>query len=175
MKRIENPHVAAAEGNRRQIKNIPEIIHRRRKTSVLPPAASAIKGITQSPACNYPSTEGLALMPPQNTAWPRFSKTRQIPQHPSSSPLTAAAAGKRHHKKLPHLAGRIRTKRKIPRHKDHFFPCTPAIFRNLPASRNPVAAQRKEMAAPASMAHGEWAPNTLKELFSHALTASPPR
>lgn len=57
MKRIENPHVAAAEGNRRQIKNIPEIIHRRRKTSVLPPAASAIKGITQSPACNYPSTE----------------------------------------------------------------------------------------------------------------------
>ena len=59
MKRIENPHVAAAEGNRRQIKNIPEIIHRRRKTSVLPPAASAIKGITQSPACNYPSTEGL--------------------------------------------------------------------------------------------------------------------
>ena len=94
MKRIENPHVAAAEGNRRQIKNIPEIIHRRRKTSVLPPAASAIKGITQSPACNYPSTEGLALIPPQNTALPRFFKTRQIPQYPSSSPLTAAAAGK---------------------------------------------------------------------------------
>jgi hypothetical protein len=92
MKRIENPHVAAAEGNRRQIKNIPEIIHRRRKTSVLPPAASAIKGITQSLACNYPSTEGLALIPPQNTALPRFFKTRQIPQHPSSSPLTAAAA-----------------------------------------------------------------------------------
>jgi len=94
MKRIENPHVAAAEGNRRQIKNIPEIIHRRRKTSVLPTAASAIKGITQSPACNYPSTEGLALIPPQNTALPRLFKTRQIPQHPSSSPLTAAAAGK---------------------------------------------------------------------------------
>lgn len=82
MKRIENPHVVTAEGNRRQIKNIPKIIHRRRKTSVLPPAASAIKGITQSPACNYPSTEGLALMPPQNTAWPRFSKTRQIPHPP---------------------------------------------------------------------------------------------
>lgn len=122
MKRIENPHVAAAEGNRRQIKNIPEIIHRRRKTSVLPPAASAIKGITQSPACNYPSTEGLALIPPQNTALPRFFKTRQIPQYPSSSPLTAAAAGKRHHQELPHLAGRIRTKRKFPAIRIISFP-----------------------------------------------------
>lgn len=45
MKRIENPHVAAAEGNRRQIKNIPEIIHRRRKhlscLPLLPPSRAS--------------------------------------------------------------------------------------------------------------------------------------
>lgn len=176
MKRIENPHVAARRGkppsNKEHSRNYssPEknicLAYRRFRHQghhAIPCLQLSLNGRPGT----YSSTEhGFATL------------FQNAPDSPASQQFTSDGRRqpeKRHHQELPHLAGRIRTKRKIPRHKDHFFPCTPAIFRNLPASRNPVAAQRKEMAAPASMAHGEWAPNTLKELFSHALTASPPR
>ena len=53
--------------------------------------------------------------------------------------------------------------------------CLPAISRCLRARKNPVAAHRAEIAAPPSMASGEWPPRTSSERFSHALAASPPR